>query len=200
MTIKFSREDQIAANLARLGGVALSQDDLEALDMDDDTGDTPKPPADGKMSMEKLLADLLAALGIHLPANTDEADFKRSLCAACMEKVKELTGGKGKGASSQQASGNPLIPGGGGADTAPIYMSLALDNLRLQNESLKMRKFASDMEVAACIPADCSPQRADEIAAMMAAKMGYAEHGGAALSTESAAAQDFITLVAKHGR
>src|SRR5262245_66279505 len=63
-----SAEDRLAARLARMGGVALSQDDLDALDM----GDDDLPGADrvgpiqgrgGKLNMEQLLAGLLGALG-----------------------------------------------------------------------------------------------------------------------------------------
>ncbi len=60
-----SREDRIAARLAKLGGVALSQDDLEglrSLEAEDDTGNRATTKGgDGKMSMESILADLLLA-------------------------------------------------------------------------------------------------------------------------------------------
>src|SRR5262245_5993830 len=131
-----SREDHIALRQARLMGVALSADDLD--------GDQPHPiqGEDGEMNMERVLADLLACLGVHLPANLDEPEFKRQLATECLKKVGELTRtgqAQGKSGANDNKQANPLIPGGGGVGRVePIYMSLAIENLRLENETLKM--------------------------------------------------------------
>src|SRR4051794_35197114 len=107
-----TREDRIAARLAKMAGARLSLEEYEAGD-DLGIGDDDLPGADaerkpitdssGKINTEQLLSDLLRALGIHLP-NTGGADFKTSLYQAAMQKLRDLTGTAGgrSGANNQR--------------------------------------------------------------------------------------------------
>jgi hypothetical protein len=126
------REDRVAARMARFAGARLSADELDDAtgDLENDLGvDGPAPihDATGKVDMEKLLADLLRALGVEIPEGTDEKGFKAALYKAAMTAISEATGRGAKGANgSAGATGNPLIPGNnGGGDIEPMYMSLS---------------------------------------------------------------------------
>ena len=123
--------DRLAARLAKMGGASLSAEEYGA--GDDLLGDDSPAPihdASGKVDMERLLCDLLRALGIDLPTNTDKAEFKKELYAAAMRTISERTG-KGKrpgGTSSAGASGNPLIPGAS-AEVEPMYLALNISTI-----------------------------------------------------------------------
>ena len=128
------------------GGVRLSEDDevpmKEDLPDDDGGGDEepegdddfspmkdPLADAGGDVKMEELLCDLLQALGVPMPDESNENEFKRHLYEAAMSKIKELTSkgltdkpndpppGTGTGPAGQQ---NPLIQ----QEQQPMYMSL----------------------------------------------------------------------------
>jgi hypothetical protein len=131
------------------GGVKLSDDDevpmKEDLPDDDDGGGDEEPEGDddfnpmknpladagGDVKMEELLCDLLQALGVPMPDESNENEFKRHLYEAAMSKIKELTS-KGlqqddPGAGQQPGAGqagagqqNPLIQ----QEQQPMYMSL----------------------------------------------------------------------------
>jgi len=125
-------------------GVPLAGDDkplpdLDAADdeppEDDAAGEDVEPASpfaspSGDVSMEELLCDLLSALGIHLENSGGEAEFKRALYNAAMQKIHELTnGGKGQGVGdtnnqpntgSNNTPPNPLVQ----QEQQPMYMSL----------------------------------------------------------------------------
>ena len=137
------------------GGIKLAddKDDMEELSDDgDDVSHEPPEFADqnGDVSMEELLADLMAALGINVDRSGGEAQFKRALYSAVMTKIHELTNkGKGTGSSNGQGNGtppNPLIQ----QEQQPMYMSLEEINkipdaplkaiaLSMYNENVKLR-------------------------------------------------------------
>ena len=99
----------------------------------DSLGDQP-----GDITMERVLADLLSALGIFVPENVRESEFKRSLYEATMGKIRELTSQtqmNGPGSPMQQPNTpKPLGAGTGAGGTQPnpilqqeqqpMYMSL----------------------------------------------------------------------------
>ena len=89
----------------------------------------------GDIGMEELLCDLLQALGVPMPDESNEAEFKRHLYEATMSKIKELTGkGMAKEENDQfkpdqnkppnqqpnAAQPNPLIQ----QEQQPMFMSL----------------------------------------------------------------------------
>lgn len=91
----------------------------------------------GDLRMEEILCDLLNALGIYMPENVGEAEFKRSLYEASMGKIRELTskaqmGDPANPANPQQPNApKPLGAGAGGQpnpilqqEQQPMYMSL----------------------------------------------------------------------------
>lgn len=131
-----SNEDRTALRQARLMGAALSSDELD--DLDDGSGNDRSDAIqgkDGKVDMCALLRELLKTLGINVPGGDTDADFKRALVTAAMEKIRELTGNGQGGANNNQqdggawGNGNPLIPGSqpnGGQQVEPIYMALSL--------------------------------------------------------------------------
>jgi hypothetical protein len=61
----------------------------------------PLADASSDVKMEELLCDLLQALGVPMPDESDSAQFKRHLYEAVMSKIKELTG---KGMGKQDAA------------------------------------------------------------------------------------------------
>lgn len=86
----------------------------------------------GDIEMEELLCDLLQALGVPMPDESNEAEFKRHLYEAVMSKIKELTS-KGMGKDEQApdqnqppnqqpnaSQPNPLIQ----QEQQPMFMSL----------------------------------------------------------------------------
>lgn len=100
----------------------------------------------GDVGMEELLCDLLNALGVHMPDNVGEHEFKRALYEATMGKIKELTAGAQaggqQGAGPDQAATNTISPAGGQQgnpiiqqEQQPMYMSL--DDIRKLDEPLK---------------------------------------------------------------
>lgn len=115
--------------------------DEEILDPTD-TQDSAIPPPSGPneplndsrsdIAMEELLCDLLQALGVPMPDESNEAEFKRHLYEAAMSKIKELTSkgmGKDDNAPDQNqppdqqpnaSQPNPLIQ----QEQQPMYMSL----------------------------------------------------------------------------
>ena len=134
--------DRLAARLAKMGGARLSAEEYGDGDdlLGDDDSPAPIHDASGKVDMEKLLCDLLRALGVELPEGTDEKAFKQELYAAAMRAISERTG-KGKrpgGTSSAGANGNPLIPGGGVARCSPTYLAFSLSHIeRLADPTAK---------------------------------------------------------------
>lgn len=101
----------------------------------DDFGGMRNPLRDagGDVKMEELLCDLLTTLGVMMPENCSESEFKRALYEATMRKIKELTEkGMAAGGANAAASGanttspagnkqpNPLIQ----QEQQPMYMSL----------------------------------------------------------------------------
>lgn len=164
------------------GGIHLAEnEDIKALTDDGDedkegkekeeTEDTPEVPSPtnpladstGDVSMEELLCDLLGALGVPMPENVSEAEFKRALYEATMSKIKELTGkaqtptdlGAQKTNNTNNntsttspagnSGGNPLIQ----QEQQPMYMSLEEINklpdpmksvaLSMYQENVKLR-------------------------------------------------------------
>lgn len=129
-----------------------SGDDVESFisdnDSDDSFGGGSKGPMGGKdlnpmgdmygdVRMEELLCDLLNALGVFMPENVGEAQFKRALYEAVMGKIRELTSQaqmgataglptnqppapKPQGTGAGQGQSNPLIQ----QEQQPMYMSL----------------------------------------------------------------------------
>jgi hypothetical protein len=132
---RLSAEDRIALRMARLGGVALSAEEYDQLDddldLDDDGGDLNNPNGQqarlkrdggggGGDDTARWLRGLLRALGVEV---AEQAGSELIQLAA--KKVAELRGGGGKPKAA--GNGNPLIPGSGGGDIAPMYpMSLSL--------------------------------------------------------------------------
>ena len=132
--------------------------------MTDPLGDSP-----GDVMMEEILCDLLQALGVPMPNESNENEFKRHLYEAAMSKIKELTS-KGMGKEghdapdqnkppSQQPNAskpmpNPLI-GQVQQEAQPMYMSVEEINqlpdplrgvaLAMFNENQKIR---AEMEAA----------------------------------------------------
>ena len=82
--------DRLAARLAKLDGGCLSAEEYGAGDDllgDDDSGNGQPAPihdAKGRVDITRLLWDLLKALGVELPPNTNEAEFKQELYSAAM--------------------------------------------------------------------------------------------------------------------
>ena len=139
------------------------------VEMDDDPSNDANidlPPFNdpaGDIGMEELLCDLLQALGVPMPDESNEAQFKRHLYEATMSKIKELTS-KGMGKQEQDgksdqpdqnkppnqnphaAQPNPLIQ----QEQQPMFMSLEDINkiadttmktiaLSMYNENIKLR-------------------------------------------------------------
>ena len=161
------------------GGIKLAEDDAppkkgdlpdDDADKGDDTFDdddggmddltNPLADAGGDVAMEELLCDLLQALGVPMPDESNEQEFKRHLYEAAMSKIKELTS-KGMGDKPDEfkpdqnkppaqqpnaAQPNPLIQ----QEQQPMYMSLEDINkitdptmkniaLSMYNENVKIR-------------------------------------------------------------
>ena len=140
------------------GGIKFAGDDEEMEELTDEGEemDDAPPPKGGKpgtdtdsemsglmnplqdsgsdVKMEELLCDLLQALGVPMPDQSNENEFKRHLYEAAMAKVKELTskgmtGGKDPNMPDQNqptdanphtSQPNPLIQ----QEQQPMYMSL----------------------------------------------------------------------------
>lgn len=120
----------------------LPDDDLDD-DLDGDEGDDldlgglmdPTKDSNGDIKMEELLCDLLQALGVPMPDESNETEFKRHLYEAAMSKIKELTS-KGMGGTpppdqnkppAQQpnaAKPNPIMPQVK-QEQPPVYMGLS---------------------------------------------------------------------------
>lgn len=83
-------------------------DDLMGGGDDMDVGGLQDPLSDsnGDVKMEELLCDLLQALGVPMPDESNEGEFKRHLYEAAMSKIKELTS-KGMGAGDKDKAGMP---------------------------------------------------------------------------------------------
>lgn len=129
----------------------------------DDSGFSPAadPLMDqpGDVKMEELLCDLLNALGVQMPDNVGESEFKRALYEATMAKIKELTSkAQAAGDANAAAAGaNTTSPAGQGQqnpiiqqEQQPMYMSLEDINkisdptmksiaLSMYNENVKLR-------------------------------------------------------------
>jgi hypothetical protein len=94
----------------------------------------PLADANGDIGMEELLCDLLQALGVPMPDESNEAEFQRHLYEAAMSKIKELTSkgmgdnkdsqmpdqNKPPGSNPHTSQPNPLIQ----QEQQPMYMSL----------------------------------------------------------------------------
>jgi hypothetical protein len=168
-----STEERIALRLARLGGIALSAEEFEdSLDEPDSIQD-----ASGAVNMEKLLAQLLRALGIAIP-DVGEGEFKMALYEAAMSKIKDLTS-RGQGAGAGNA--NPLIQ----QEQQPMFMSL-LDKLGDENEYLKLKKHELDLASAAATPPRLSPEEEARIVETLARRMGCAVEEQVSLSLTDA--------------
>lgn len=156
-------------NSGKLGAQFAQGDATSAVPNDDDSDDDVMPTSDdaapdnsmdvsglmdptedsqGDVKMEELLCDLLQALGVPMPDESNPAEFKRHLYEAAMSKIKELTSkGMGKDAAdtannqapdqnkppSQQPNAsqpqNPLMPQVQ-QEQQPMFMSLeAIDAL-----------------------------------------------------------------------
>ncbi len=115
----------------------------------------------GDVSMEEVLCDLLRALGVNVEHSGDETQFKRSLYAATMQKVHELTN-KGMNKEEEPKPGaisKDKVPGSPGQqqqnpiiqqEQQPMYMSLEEINkisditmktiaLSMYNENVKLK-------------------------------------------------------------
>lgn len=131
------------------GGEQFIPDDNPANDSVVDLPPLGDPAGDVKM--EELLCDLLNALGVTMPDNVSEAEFKRALYEASMTKIKELTA-KGQASnatgmddptkqSSPTSSTSNTSPMGGQAnpiiqqEQQPMYMSL--DEIQKLPEPMK---------------------------------------------------------------
>jgi hypothetical protein len=151
---KFRPEYPIAFSLYS-GGIALAKEDMPEkkippeTDDDDDMpdDDVVEPMADptGDVKMEELLCDLLGALGIQLPDNVSEEQFKRSLYTAAMNKIKELTGHETPPDmnKSKTAPNNPLVH----QEQQPMYMSLEEIN-KIEDTTMKSIALAMHTENA----------------------------------------------------
>lgn len=188
------------------GGIRLAEDDFpppkdDLPDDDDGTGgddDDPDgltdPLADmnGDIGMEELLCDLLQALGVPMPDESNEAEFKRHLYEAAMSKIKELTSqGMGKDKKddfkpdqnkppNQQPNAsqpNPLI-GNVQQEQQPMYMSLEEINklpdpmkgvaLAMYAENQKLR---TEMESNAKVTASLRDAKLKEAGAARASRV-----------------------------
>jgi len=94
--------------VAKPGETPPSLDEHEEPDDGDDLAGLTNPLADsgGDIKMEELLCDLLQALGVPMPDESNEQEFKRHLYEAAMSKIKELTS-KGMGANEQNKQPPP---------------------------------------------------------------------------------------------
>lgn len=112
-----------------IGGEERETDD------DSDMGGLMNPMQDaiGDVKMEELLCDLLSALGIVMPENVGESEFKRALYEAAMTKIKELAGKSlaGGDANAQATGANTTSPAGNNQpnpliqqEQQPMFMSL----------------------------------------------------------------------------
>lgn len=132
--------------------------------------------ANGDIAMEELLCDLLQALGVPMPDESNEQEFKRHLYEAVMSKIKELTSqglkkdqdandptknpdqnkppNQNPNTSHPNKAQNPLIQ----QEQQPMYMSLEDINklpdpmkgvaLAMYNENVKLRtEMESDKKV-----------------------------------------------------
>lgn len=111
---------------------------------DDEMGGLMNPMQDsgGDVEMEELLCDLLNALGVPMPEQSSEAEFKRHLYEAAMMKIKELTSkGMAAGEKSDQkppdASKVTSSPAGGAGqnplirqEQQPMYMALSIEDIQ----------------------------------------------------------------------
>lgn len=128
--------------LAGLGGAPTAGEGngagpLDAAGAAEPPAELANPLMDAKtdVKMEELLCDLLQALGVPMPDESNENEFKRHLYEAAMSKIKELTSkGMGKDEftpdqnkpTTQQPNAsqpNPLI-GQVQQEAQPMYMSL----------------------------------------------------------------------------
>lgn len=120
-------------------------------DGDDTENDPNQPPMTGgvgEIQIEELLCDLLQALGVPMPDETNEQEFKRHLYEAVMSKIKELTSeGMGQAKKDKfepdqnkppnqqpnaaQPKANPIIQ----QEQQPMYMSL--DDINKLDDPLK---------------------------------------------------------------
>lgn len=85
-----------------LGGGKEDKDDDDDMDMAGLMN--PLQDAGGDVKMEELLCDLLQALGVPMPDESNEQEFKRHLYEAAMSKIKELTS---KGMAGDDPSKQP---------------------------------------------------------------------------------------------
>jgi hypothetical protein len=178
------------------GGVKLAADDDMAPVKDDGSDDTdgeadkadmgsmmqPMAAKTGDVKMEELLCDLLGALGVQMPENCGEGEFKRALYEAVMSKVKDLAsqGQAAGGAAAGATAANTTSPAGAGAggnpmmqqEQQPMYMSLEEINkipdqtmktiaLSMYNENIKLR---AEMDVAKKISDSLKDARLKEAA------------------------------------
>lgn len=139
--IKFGEDEDIKP--LKDDGEEFESDDDNDIEMDaDPTNDStidlpPLGDPQGDVRMEELLCDLLNALGVFMPENVGESEFKRALYEATMSKIKELTS-KGQTVKDdhlekqqQQQQPNPTSPSGNTQpnpliqqEQQPMYMSL----------------------------------------------------------------------------
>lgn len=137
-------------------------------------GDNPT----GDVKMEELLCDLLQALGVPMPDDSNEDEFKRHLYEAAMSKIKELTS-KGEAAGKPDNpkppdQPNPILQ----QEQQPMYMSLEEINklpepmkgvaLAMYAENQKLR---TEMESSKKITDSLRDARLKEAAAQRATRV-----------------------------
>ena len=164
MPMKKSKKDKPAGDDSAGASGGADDNDIAGDDDSDDVADigglmNPLQDQSGDVKMEELLCDLLSALGVQMPDNVGESEFKRALYEAAMTKIKELSAkGQAAGDASAQAAGanttspagqnqqNPIIQ----QEQQPMYMSLEDINkitdptmksvaLSMYNENVKLR-------------------------------------------------------------
>jgi hypothetical protein len=215
-----SAEERNSLRQAKLMGVALSAGELDDLYSDggndrpgtDQPGRaTDKPGADvtdkvvgrdGKLSMDRLLAALLGALGIDVDTTTG-GDFKQALCEAAMREINKLTGkgqaaGKaGNGANQLARDQNPLIPSSDGT-IDPIMLTASIDHTAHSNAAL--RSSLAHLPIPRPLTAAEEDAVAELLAKMMGCQPSQGQGVSASLSQEEEEARGFVERVADLGR
>ena len=167
---------------------------------------------DGKVNMEVLLQDLLAALGVNVPPDTDKQDFKRALYAAALTKVQELTNQGGQGGASPQGpksiknrrwAPNPILTGqteGLQEEQQPIYLSLEEINKIADptDKSIELEKY---IVRSAMTPPSLSAADERKLVDDMARRMGASSPQGSvslSMSDEDKLADDMFRRMTGH--
>lgn len=139
---KLFPEHPIAFSL--YSGAALSMDDEDGGEPDEEAPKNKLADDPEEMKMEKVLCDLLALLGLPMPETTTPADFKKALYAAATNKIKELSQkppapapAPSPTAPGKKPGHNPIVQ-----EQQPMYMSLEdinkIEDANLKNVALSM--------------------------------------------------------------